>query len=90
MDLRRRAIYLSRMIESPTVVLDTNVLEAAFRSRRGASFAVLSLVGRGRAAVKIRNPKSEIRKKAEIRRPKTKVSRLKFKVQGFRAPRPFA
>jgi putative PIN family toxin of toxin-antitoxin system len=29
------------------VVLDTNVLVAAIRSRRGASFAVLSLVGTG-------------------------------------------
>ena len=35
------------MSEPLTVVLDTNVLEAAFRSRRGASFAVLSLVGTG-------------------------------------------
>lgn len=31
----------------PSVVLDTNVLEAAFRSRRGASFALLSMVGAG-------------------------------------------
>lgn len=29
----------------PAIVLDTNVLEAAMRSRRGASFAVLSKVG---------------------------------------------
>jgi putative PIN family toxin of toxin-antitoxin system len=36
------------MPNRPTVVLDTNVLEAAMRSRRGASFAVLSLVGTGR------------------------------------------
>jgi predicted nucleic acid-binding protein len=33
------------MADSLTVVLDTNVLEAAMRSRRGASFAVLSQVG---------------------------------------------
>jgi putative PIN family toxin of toxin-antitoxin system len=31
----------------PTVVLDTNVLVAAIRSRRGASFRLLSLVGTG-------------------------------------------
>ena len=31
----------------PTVVLDTNVLVAAVRSKRGASFAVLELVGTG-------------------------------------------
>jgi predicted nucleic acid-binding protein len=36
------------MPDGPMVVLDTNVLEAALRSRRGASFAVLSLVGTGR------------------------------------------
>lgn len=56
MDLRRRAIYLSRMIESPTIVLDTNVLEAAFRSRRGASFALLSLVGTGRFEIAVSVP----------------------------------
>ncbi len=32
---------------TPRVVLDTNVLVAALRSRRGASFAVLSAVGTG-------------------------------------------
>lgn len=32
---------------SPSIVLDTNVLVAALRSRRGASFQVLSLVGSG-------------------------------------------
>src|SRR5271157_2034878 len=32
----------------PCVVLDTNVLVAAIRSRRGASFRVLERVGRGR------------------------------------------
>ncbi len=31
----------------PRVVLDTNVIIAALRSRRGASFKVLSLVGKG-------------------------------------------
>lgn len=33
------------MAEPPLVVLDTNVLEAAMRSRRGASFAILSRLG---------------------------------------------
>jgi putative PIN family toxin of toxin-antitoxin system len=32
-------------VSPPRVVLDTNVLSAALRSRRGASFQVLSLVG---------------------------------------------
>jgi predicted nucleic acid-binding protein len=37
--------YDTAVATHPTVVLGTNVLEAAMRSRRGASFAVLSLVG---------------------------------------------
>src|SRR5437588_13075656 len=56
MDLPPRVIYLSRMPELLTVVLDTNVLEAAFRSRRGASFAVLSLVGTGRFEIAVSIP----------------------------------
>jgi predicted nucleic acid-binding protein len=32
----------------PQIVLDTNVLVAAFRSRRGSSFRLLSLVDAGR------------------------------------------
>ena len=32
---------------APRVVLDTNVLVAAIRSRKGASFKLLSLVGKG-------------------------------------------
>src|SRR5258708_37034402 len=35
------------MKHPPTIVLDTNVLEAAMRSRRGAAFGVLSRVGSG-------------------------------------------
>jgi putative PIN family toxin of toxin-antitoxin system len=41
----RGITYDTAVATHPTVVLDTNVLEAAMRSRRGASFAVLSLVG---------------------------------------------
>jgi len=44
------------MTELLTVVLDTNVLESAFRSRRGASYAVLSQVGTGRFDVAISVP----------------------------------
>ena len=44
------------MSEPLTVVLDTNVLEAAFRSKRGASFAVLSLVGTGRFEIAVSVP----------------------------------
>jgi len=39
-----------------TVVLDSNVLEAAMRSRRGASFAVLSAVGTGRFDIAVSVP----------------------------------
>ena len=35
-------------MSSPLVVLDTNILVAAVRSRRGASFRLLSLVGTSR------------------------------------------
>jgi len=35
-------------VEGPRVVLDTNILVAALRSRRGASFQAVSEVGRDR------------------------------------------
>ena len=35
------------MAQSPRVVVDTNVVVAGLRSRRGASFRLLSEVGRG-------------------------------------------
>lgn len=41
---------------SPQIVLDTNVLVAGLRSRRGASFRVLSLVGRGRFDIHLSVP----------------------------------
>ena len=44
------------MAERPRVVLDSNVLEAAMRSRRGASFAVLSAVGTGRFDIAVSVP----------------------------------
>src|SRR5437016_13295658 len=56
MDPPSHVTHLSRMPEPLTVVLDTNVLEAAFRSRRGASFAVISLVGTGRFEIAISVP----------------------------------
>jgi predicted nucleic acid-binding protein len=40
----------------PLVVLDTNVPEAALRSRRGASFALVSLVGTGRFEIALSVP----------------------------------
>jgi putative PIN family toxin of toxin-antitoxin system len=43
-------------VRRPNVVLDTNVLVAATRSQRGASFRLLSLVGRGRFDVTISVP----------------------------------
>jgi predicted nucleic acid-binding protein len=53
---RQLSCVVTRMTEPLTVVLDTNVLEAAFRSRRGASFAVLSLVGSGRFEIALSVP----------------------------------
>src|SRR5438105_10260583 len=44
------------MASPPLVVLDTNVPEAAMRSRRGASFALLSLVGSGRFEIALSVP----------------------------------
>jgi putative PIN family toxin of toxin-antitoxin system len=40
----------------PTVVLDTNVLEAAMRSRQGASYAVLSQLGTRKFEIAISVP----------------------------------
>jgi predicted nucleic acid-binding protein len=70
------------MSEPFTVVLDTNVLEAAFRSRRGASFAVLSLVGTGRFEVAVSVPlvleyeEVLLRHADERERPETSVRDL--------------
>lgn len=44
------------MPEPPLVVLDTNVLEVSMRSRRGASFAVVSRLGNGDFNVAISVP----------------------------------
>ncbi|HSU81836.1 MAG TPA: PIN domain-containing protein, partial [Thermoanaerobaculia bacterium] len=38
------------------VVLDTNVMVAAFRSRRGASYQLLSLLGEGRFEIAVSVP----------------------------------
>ena len=48
--------YDTRMAGPPIVVLDTNVPEAAMRSRRGASFALLSLIGTGRFDIALSVP----------------------------------
>lgn len=40
----------------PRVVLDTNVIVSALRSRRGASFRLLSLVGKGRSEICVSVP----------------------------------
>ncbi len=48
--------YDTKMAVRLTVVLDSSVLEAAMRSRRGASFAVLSQVGSGRFEVAVSVP----------------------------------
>jgi putative PIN family toxin of toxin-antitoxin system len=44
------------MLELPTVVIDTNVFEAAMRSRRGASFALVSQIGMGRFEIALSVP----------------------------------
>jgi len=48
--------YDTAMAEQPTVVLDTNVRESAMRSQRGASFALLSVVGTGRFEIAVSVP----------------------------------
>lgn len=40
----------------PKIVLDTNVLVAALRSRRGASFRILSWIGTGRFEISLSVP----------------------------------
>ena len=40
-------------MEPPRIVLDTNVLVAGLRSRRGASFRLLSMLGTGRFEIAI-------------------------------------
>ena len=44
------------MSNSPQVVLDTNVIYSGLRSRRGASFKLLSLLGSGRFKVHLSVP----------------------------------
>jgi len=48
--------YNTMMKIRPLVVLDTDVLEAALRSRRGASFAILSRIGTGTFDIAISVP----------------------------------
>ncbi len=44
------------MIAAPRVVVDTNVVVAGLRSKRGASFRLLSEVGRGRFEIALSVP----------------------------------
>jgi predicted nucleic acid-binding protein len=44
------------MVAAPRVVLDTNVLVAGLRSRRGASFRLLTEVGRGKFQIALSVP----------------------------------
>ena len=44
------------MAQSPRIVLDTNVLVAGLRSRRGASFRLLSEIGKGRFEIALSVP----------------------------------
>jgi putative PIN family toxin of toxin-antitoxin system len=44
------------MSKSPQVVLDTNVIYSGLRSRRGASFKLLSLLGTGRFEIHLSVP----------------------------------
>ncbi len=54
LDRQRGIIYATSM--KPRAVLDTNVLESALRSRRGASFKILSLVGTGKFELSVSVP----------------------------------
>ena len=40
----------------PTIVLDTNVIVSALRSRRGASYRLLTLIGRGKFDLNVSVP----------------------------------
>ena len=46
----------STTVEGPRVVVDTNVVVAGLRSRRGAAFRLLSEVGRGRFEIALSVP----------------------------------
>ena len=48
--------YSTIMSNAPQVVLDTNVIYAGLRSRRGASFKLLSLLGSGRFKIHLSVP----------------------------------
>ena len=41
---------------TPEIVIDTNVLIAALRSRRGASYKLLTLIGSGRFEINVSVP----------------------------------
>ncbi|MHB1560499.1 MAG: putative toxin-antitoxin system toxin component, PIN family [Isosphaeraceae bacterium] len=43
-------------MNTPTIILDTNVLVAGLRSRRGASFRLLQLIGTGRFEIVVSIP----------------------------------
>jgi putative PIN family toxin of toxin-antitoxin system len=43
-------------MSKPRVVLDTNILVSALRSRRGASFKLVSLIGKGKFSLHISVP----------------------------------
>jgi putative PIN family toxin of toxin-antitoxin system len=51
-----RSIAYDTNVADPRVVLDTNVLVSAARSKRGASAKVLSLVGKGRFEILVSVP----------------------------------
>ena len=43
-------------MEDPQIVIDTNVLVAALKSRRGASFRLFQLIGQGKFSINISVP----------------------------------
>jgi putative PIN family toxin of toxin-antitoxin system len=55
-DCSLRGIISDTVAERPRIVLDTNVVVAGLRSRRGASFRLLSEVGRGRFEIALSVP----------------------------------
>lgn len=51
-----RGIAYDTIMRPPVIIIDTNVLVAALRSRRGASFRLLDMVGTGRFNIAVSVP----------------------------------
>lgn len=54
--LKARRLFSHRLVQRPWVILDTNVIVAGLRSRRRASFKILSLLGRDFSQISVSLP----------------------------------